>query len=66
MTLSLRFVEEFVVKPPKEIGRDIHQEEEEVEAFVPQYLFEALKENKRFDTMKVKNISFLPASISWC
>jgi ubiquitin carboxyl-terminal hydrolase 10 len=50
----LRFVDEFAKPASKELSNQVEQEHfEQNEPFVPQYLFDALKENKRFDTMRV-------------
>jgi hypothetical protein len=61
---TVRFLDEFVYeeKKPSQWGRGKAREEEEekkeddgVDSFIPMWVYDALKEKKRFDNMRVRS-----------
>ena len=71
---TVRFLEEFVYeekKPsPTQLAgyvkakeEDEKKEEDGVDSFIPTYVYDAMKEKKRFDNMRVRS---LPYAVPFC
>jgi ubiquitin carboxyl-terminal hydrolase 10 len=79
---TVRFLEEFVyeekkaspVQQPQQAARGKAKEEEEekkegegVDSFIPTYVYDAMKEKKRFDNMRVRRfVSYRPSVADPC
>jgi ubiquitin carboxyl-terminal hydrolase 10 len=58
--LSVTFLKEFRVLTPPHSSKGQKEEEEEDkgrDSLVPSYIYEALKEKKRFDSMRVRTVN---------
>lgn len=58
---TIQFLKEFQSDPvdPKAKGKEVNRAEDDgLESFIPTYVYDAMKEKKRFDNMRVSSSRF--------